>query len=109
MRSYHDQVRAAARKAQLRRSARDAIREALTDPRCARAIAECKRSGSTTGHKLLDDNVAFEALLAAAPDNLKAMMERGELSRYERICCLNDVLSCERPDNTDSTDGAKLS
>ena len=59
---------------------------------CADAIAPFKSDGSKLGHKVLDDAAAVDALIEAAPAELAKQIEFVDLTQWERVQVLNQVL-----------------
>lgn len=59
---------------------------------CAESIAEFKANGSPTGHKVIDDLRAVEALTASAPAELAKQINAITLTEWERVQVLNAVL-----------------
>ena len=79
-------------RAELRRTMRDTISQALHDEKCAQAIAAYKCNGDVLGHKVLDNSAAFDALVRTAADNLKIVLKSDGLNQFEKTRCLDDVL-----------------
>lgn len=59
---------------------------------CAAAVAKYKCNGSVLGHKVLDDSAAVEALIESAPAELAARIETIQLTQWDKVQVLNQVL-----------------
>lgn len=65
----------------------------LRNRECAEAVAEFKSNGSVTGHKVLDDRAAVEALIAKASKEMGEQIHSLKLNEWNQIQALNQVLS----------------
>jgi hypothetical protein len=72
-----------------------AMREALAYEKVAQGIAPYKSDGIRTGHKVIDDHKAVNALLSQAPEHLRNAINAQKISEYRLTQLLNRTLRGE--------------
>jgi hypothetical protein len=79
-------------KSDLRRAFRNTAKLALSNKACALAILPYKTNGSQHGHKVLDNAAAVNALIEAAPPELRTVLQMTGLKMFEKTQALDQVL-----------------